>query len=395
LDFKSSPVIVKAVEIAQKLNLRIFLVGGPLRDIFLGKKVLDFDLAISGQVKAFGEKLAQALKGRFIYHPQFLTGKILYADQYVDIAQLRDESYEKPGALPKVKPIADIETDLKRRDFTINAFAYDLLADKIIDPFCGLKDLKEKKIRILHENSFFDDPTRIFRAIRFAKRFNFEIEKKTFILLKKAIKESYLKTISYQRIFHELNLILKEKNFKAMLHQLSRLGVFKKIFLKSLSLKEISQLAKLKKARLAEDLIFAYLLFLLNFKEKKFLKKEIIKIIEDLNSFKKIKRKLLKVKKLSKIYLLLSPFSLNSLKIISLLEPALKAKIKNYQKSKDKKPFINGEELKALIKRGIIKNLKAKDFSQILLYLKLKKIDGKLKNKEEELKAIIKWTQEH
>lgn len=395
LDFKSSPVIVKAVEIAKKLDLRIFLVGGPLRDIFLKKNVLDFDLAVSGKVKEFGEKLAQELKGKFIYHPQFLTGKIVYDDQYVDIAQLRDEIYERPGALPKVKPISDIETDLKRRDFTINAFAYDLLANKIIDPFGGIKDLKEKKIRILHEKSFFDDPTRIFRAIRFAERFRFQIEKQTLILLKKAIKESCLKTISYQRIFHELNLILKEKNFKEMLYQLSRLGVLKKIFNKSLSLKEISQLAKLKKAKLAEELIFAYLLFLLNFKEKSFLKKETIKIIEDLNAFKKIKRKLLKAQRPSRIYLLLSPFSLNSLNIITALAPSLKKKIKNYQKSKDQKPFINGNQLKELIKKGMIKNLREKDFYKILLYLKLKKIDGKLKNKEDELKAIIKWTQEH
>ncbi len=395
LDFKSSPVIIKAVEIAKKLDLKIFLVGGPLRDIFLGKRVLDFDLAISSKVKEFGEELAKELEGKFIYHSQFLTGKILYDDQYIDIAQLRDEIYERPGALPKVKPIADIETDLKRRDFTINAFAYDLLADKIIDPFGGIKDLKEKKIRILHEKSFFDDPTRIFRAIRFAERFRFQIEKQTLILLKRAIKRSCLKTISYQRIFHELNLILKEKNFKEMLYQLSRLGVLKKIFNKSLSLKEISQLAKLKKVKLAEDLIFAYLLFLLSFEEKSFLKKEIIKIIEDLNAFKKIKRRLLKAKRPSKIYLLLSPFSLNSLKIITALEPSLKKKIKNYQKSKDKKPFINGNQLKELIKKGTIKNLKEKDFSKILLYLKLKKIDGKLKNKEDELKAIKKWTQEH
>lgn len=395
LDFKSSPVIIKAVEIAKKLDLKIFLVGGPLRDIFLGKRVLDFDLAISSKVKEFGEELAKELEGKFIYHSQFLTGKILYDDQYIDIAQLRDEIYERPGALPKVKPIADIETDLKRRDFTINAFAYDLLADKIIDPFGGIKDLKEKKIRILHEKSFFDDPTRIFRAIRFAERFRFQIEKQTLILLKRAIKRSCLKTVSYQRIFHELNLILKEKNFKEMLYQLSRLGVLKKIFNKSLSLKEISQLAKLKKVKLAEDLIFAYLLFLLSFEEKSFLKKEIIKIIEDLNAFKKIKRRLLKAKRPSKIYLLLSPFSLNSLKIITALEPSLKKKIKNYQKSKDKKPFINGNQLKELIKKGTIKNLKEKDFSKILLYLKLKKIDGKLKNKEDELKAIKKWTQEH
>lgn len=395
LDFKNSPVIIKAIELAQKLNIKIFLVGGPLRDIFLKKKVLDFDLAISGNVKNFGKMLAKELNGKFIYYPQFLTGKIFYNSNYLDIAHLRDEIYEKPGALPKIIPIDDIETDLKRRDFTINAFAYDLLTNKIIDPFSGIKDLEAKKIRILHLNSFLDDPTRIFRAIRFAERFNFQIKKNTLILLKRAINESYLKTISYQRIFHELRLILKEKNSKKILNDLSQLRIFKKLFSKSISFKEIYQLEKLKKSTLPIELIFVYLLYLLNFKEQKVLKKEEVKIIEDLNFLKKIKRKLLRCQRLSKIYLLLSPFSSHSLKIISFIEPSLKEKIKIYKKIKEKNPFINGTELKKLIQEGVIKNLKEKDFSKVLLHLKLKKINGKVKKKIDEIKEVIKWIQEH
>lgn len=395
MDFKSQPVIAKAIEVAKELNTKIFLVGGPLRDIFLRKKVLDFDLAIKGDVKKFGRMLAERLNGKFIYHPQFLTGKIIYNSNYLDIAHLRDEIYERPGALPKVIPIEDIIIDLKRRDFTINAFAYDLLENKIIDPFSGVDDLKKRKIRILHEKSFIDDPTRIFRAVRFAKRFNFKIEKKTLILLKRAIRESYLNTISYQRVFHELNLILREKKFDRMLLFLSQLGVFKKIFNKSISYSDITQLKRLKRFKIPIEYTFIYLLYLLNFKETKILKKEETKIIEELNYFRKIRRRLLGVKRYSEIYKLLSLFSPSTLKIICALETSLKKKIQLYEKIKEIKPLINGEELKKLLKNGIVKNLKEKDFSKILLHLKLKKIDGKLKNKEEEIKEIIKWTQEH
>lgn len=395
MDFKKQPVIIKAIELAKGLNIKIFLVGGPLRDIFLKKRVLDFDLAIAGDLKKFGNLLAEKLKGKFIYHPQFLTGKVIYNSNYLDIAHLRDEIYERPGALPKVIPIKDIVVDLKRRDFTINAFAYDLLEDKIIDPFSGVRDLKKGIIRILHERSFIDDPTRIFRAIRFAKRFNFKVEKKTLILLKKAIKESYLTTISYQRIFHELNLILKEKKFAKMLFSLSQLGIFKKIFGKSLSYGKIKQLKRLKDFKIPIELVFIYLLYLLNFKKSAILKKEETKVIEELNYFKKIKRRLLKTKRRSEIYQLLSLFSAATLKIIYVLETSLRKKIQIYEEIKEIKPLINGKELKRMLEKKIIKNLKEKDFSKILLNLKLKKIDGELKNKEEEIKEVIKWTQGH
>ncbi|MEO0089337.1 MAG: hypothetical protein ABIK56_02260 [candidate division WOR-3 bacterium] len=395
MDFKNQPAIVGAIKLAKELNIKIFLIGGPLRDIFLGKKVLDFDLAVSGEVRKFGKILAERLNGKFIYHPQFLTGKIIYNSNYLDIAHLRDEIYERPGALPKVIPINDIFTDLKRRDFTINAFAYDLLEDKIIDPFSGIKDLKRKKIKILHEKSFIDDPTRIFRAIRFAQRFNFKIEKKTLVLLKKAIKESYLTTISYQRVFHELNLILKEKKFDKMLSSLSRLGVLKKIFNKSLYHKDIQQLKRLKNFKIPIEFVFIYLLYFLNFKEAKILKKEEAKVIEELNYFKKIKRRLLKTKRYSEIYQLLSLFSSSTLKILYALESSLRKKIKIYEKIKEIKPQIDGKELKKLFEMGVVKNLKEKDFSKILLHLKLKKIDGKLKDKEDEIKEVIKWTRGH
>jgi len=395
LDFKNQPVIVKAVELAREINIKIFLVGGPLRDIFLKKKVIDFDFAINGDVKKFGKMLAERLKGEFVFHPQFLTGKIIYNSNCLDIAHLRDEIYERPGALPKVIPVDDIFVDLKRRDFTINAFAYDLLEDKIIDPFFGINDLKAKIIRVLHEKSFVDDPTRIFRAIRFAKRFNFQIERKTLNLLKKAVKESYLNVVSYQRIFHELNLILKEKKFDKMILSLSQLGILKKIFGKSLSYQEIKELKKLKNFKIPIEWIFIYFLHLLNFEELKILKKEEMKVIKELNYFKQIKRRLSKTNKNSKIYQLLSWLSSPTLKIIYALESSLRKKIQIYKKIKTVEPLIDGKELKKLLAIGTIRNLKEKDFSKVLLHLKLKKIDGKLKNREDEIREIIKWTQKH
>ena len=179
-----------------------YLVGGVVRDLLIGVQGVDLDVAIEGD--------AEALVDVPGYRPErdelFLTGRLDVGDQAIDIAQTRAESYAHPGALPEVRP-ASIEEDLARRDFTVNAMAYPLREDaELLDPHGGLDDLRAGRLRVLHEASFTDDPTRALRAARYAARFGFELDPDTAGLLANA----NLSTVSDDRIQNELRKIAAE-----------------------------------------------------------------------------------------------------------------------------------------------------------------------------------------
>ena len=159
----------------------------------------------------------------------FNTAKIVLGKWTIDIAMARTETYAKPGALPVVTP-GTIKTDLFRRDFTVNAMAICLNPDKygeLIDLYGGMKDLNSKFIRILHENSFIDDATRIWRAIRYEQRLGFQIEPDTLRLLKRDV--PLLKTVGGYRLRRELELVLKEKEPEKALLRADKLGVLKEL----------------------------------------------------------------------------------------------------------------------------------------------------------------------
>jgi tRNA nucleotidyltransferase (CCA-adding enzyme) len=179
-----------------------YLVGGVLRDLLLGAQGVDLDVAIEGDAEALAD-----IPG---YRPErdeyFLTGRLEVGDQVIDIAQARAESYPHPGALPEVRP-ASIEEDVARRDFTVNAMAYPLREDaELLDPHGGLGDLRAGRLRVLHEASFIDDPTRALRAARYAARFGFDIDPDTATLLAQAD----LSTVSDDRVQNELRRIAAE-----------------------------------------------------------------------------------------------------------------------------------------------------------------------------------------
>src|SRR5262249_22611747 len=159
-----------------------YLVGGAVRDLLLGVEGNDLDVVIEGD--------PDVLAGLSGFTPErdslFLTGKLDLGDSAVDVAHARAETYPQPGALPEVRP-ASITEDLDRRDFTANAMALPLApGSELIDPHGGLEDLRAGLLRVLHDRSFVDDPTRALRAARYAARFGFELEPETRRLLEEA-----------------------------------------------------------------------------------------------------------------------------------------------------------------------------------------------------------------
>ncbi len=161
----------------------VYLVGGAVRDLLLGRARGDIDLVVVGDAVT----LATRLGADVVEHERFATAKARLDGHEIDIASARAEAYPQPGALPVVEPAADLEADLARRDFTINAMAIPLQGDReLVDPHGGRADLDAGLLRILHRGSFEDDPTRALRAARYAARFGFEVEPKTLALLRAA-----------------------------------------------------------------------------------------------------------------------------------------------------------------------------------------------------------------
>lgn len=193
--------------VAEGLGLRAYLVGGPVRDAFLGLRVADVDVAVEGDAHAVARALAREVGGRAVLHKDFLTAVVHLADgRHWDVATARRESYPAPGALPVVEP-ASIEDDLRRRDFTINAMAWRLRAEgpaELLDPFGGRGDIQQHLLRALHDQSFVDDPTRIIRAAVYAARLGLVVEAATKKWLAGAVASGALATVSGHRLGEQL-----------------------------------------------------------------------------------------------------------------------------------------------------------------------------------------------
>jgi tRNA nucleotidyltransferase (CCA-adding enzyme) len=179
----------------------IYLVGGAVRDLLLGRDRSDVDVVVEGDVAA----LARALGGEVTEHERFSTAKAAVDGLEVDLARAREETYAAPGALPDVRP-AGLERDLARRDFTVNAMALPLDGGELIDPHGGLADLQAARLRVLHDRSFVDDPTRALRAARYAARFGFGLEPET----ERLLRATDLGTVSADRRNAELRRIAAE-----------------------------------------------------------------------------------------------------------------------------------------------------------------------------------------
>ena len=217
-------------QLAEARRQRVFAVGGFVRDTLLGRENDDVDLMVEGDALELASDVAKTMGGKLITHPKYMTAAIKFADgEKLDIASARKEVYVRSAALPEVAQ-SSLKSDLYRRDFTINSLALRIdshLQAKVIDFFGGQQDLKNRHIRVLHNHSFFDDPTRILRAVRFEQRLGFKIEPHTQSLMKEALKQKVFAQAKPTRLAEELRLCLSEADPARVLERLEKLGVLK------------------------------------------------------------------------------------------------------------------------------------------------------------------------
>lgn len=211
---------------ADALGYNAYLVGGLVRDMILKRDNLDVDIVIEGDGIEFARAFAQDHPARVRSHRKFGTAVLIFPDGFkADVATARIEYYEAPGAPPIVET-SSLKLDLYRRDFTVNTLAIKLNErhyGTLVDYFGAQKDIKEKVLRVLHNLSFVEDPTRMLRAVRFEQRFGFRIGKLTLSLLKNAVKMNWVDGMSSHRILSEFKLILKEPEPLQALHRMNEL----------------------------------------------------------------------------------------------------------------------------------------------------------------------------
>jgi len=230
------PRLIQVLEeigrVADQLGCGAFVVGGFVRDLFLYRSDEDVDIVIEGDGIAFSKNYAKLVGARIHTYEKFGTAVIIFPDGFkIDVASARMEYYKFPAALPVVE-MSSIKLDLFRRDFTMNTLAIQLNSDRfgtLIDFFSARKDIKEKIIRVLHNLSFVEDPTRVFRAIRFEQRFDFTIGKLTAGLIENAVTMDFFRELSGKRVFSELRLILEEENPVAAITRLNDFKLLKVI----------------------------------------------------------------------------------------------------------------------------------------------------------------------
>jgi len=407
---KVMDVLFEAGKLAQSLNFSVFIVGGFVRDLLLGKENFDIDLSVEGDGIFFAKKLAEKLKAHLTLHPEFGTATLYLGEGFkLDIATSRREFYPRPGALPRVEP-ACLKEDLFRRDFTVNAMAisinpYDF--GRLIDFFGGKEDIENARVKVLHSKSFVDDPTRIFRAIRFEQRYGFKIDKDTENLIKEAVEKNFFRYVSGKRIKEELVQILEEDRPDKNLKRIKQLGILKIIHpkLKFTSCKE----------RLLDHLVDAIATYeLLTGKESKrwlvklcllfervtreevedfckkysFTREEKETLLTSCKEWRKIV-KALAVPKIrpSSICFLLDPFPPETLifTMARTKSKIVKKRIIFYLSHLQKiKLETTGEDLKKLGYRP------SPEFSRILEEVKRAKLDGIIGTKEEEIEFIRK-----
>jgi tRNA nucleotidyltransferase (CCA-adding enzyme) len=216
--------------LADEGGVYLYLVGGVVRDLLLKRENWDLDLTVEGNGIAFARLVADRYGAGLAVFERFATARLVFPDGLkMDIATTRRESYAQPAILPTVQP-ASIEEDLSRRDFTINAIAVQLNPrqfGRLLDPYGGKRDLRARTIRVLHAGSFQDDPTRIFRAIRFEQRFGFRLARTSVRLLALAASTNLIQQLSGPRLKNEILLLFAEHDPVRAIARLAQLKLFR------------------------------------------------------------------------------------------------------------------------------------------------------------------------
>lgn len=397
-----------AQEISEKRKEFLYFAGGVVRDYLWAKfykkeipKVKDLDLVLQGNLEGFLEELFKKVKGEILFKSQFLTYKVKINSDgkefLIDFVTARKEIYEDVAKLPKVFP-SDFKEDILRRDFTVNSLIIGLSSPYkgiLIDMVSGIEDLREGLIRPLHVNSFVDDPTRIFRGIRYKVRFNFRFSEEFWIALERCFEVDALKKLSGTRLANELKLyFLKEpeEKLKELLDLTFDLEVLKKAGLKSekkLLFSVIELLRELKEEFNEKE---REKIFLLGFISPDFLENA-FKLgfaeteIKELEGYRKYLENILKNWQKLSLWEKIKVFEripASYLLIFSLWFPEIKKEVIKFLKFYRKiKPELTGEDL---IKFGV---KEGKEIGELLDLLRKERIEGKIKTKEEEKNLII------
>ncbi len=393
---------------ADKIPVNAYVVGGPVRDILLKRKVLDLDIVVEGDAAALARQWAQKISGAVTVHPRFGTATVrLKRGQRIDFATARQEEYPAPGALPVVKA-GFIHDDLFRRDFTINAMALRINQDRfgqLVDEFGGQKDLTSKKVRVLHEQSFRDDPTRLLRAVRFEQRLGFAIEPKTLSLLKKALENDSPDSVKAERYFAEFRKILQEANPSKGLMRLARLDGLK--FLGNQHKMDTGSLGRIernlrsyckKETADPKDVWIVYLMGLVH----RWSEAELSRLGEHFNLTRQDRVSLASLPALQKVFVRLKKRNLKASKVFRLLESfSYEAVVflRSYHADKVAQKYaddflskyrhvslaLNGHDLKKLGLR------EGKLIKVTLDHLLKQKLDGKIKTKKQEQQEAEKF----
>jgi tRNA nucleotidyltransferase (CCA-adding enzyme) len=403
-------------DLADEMNYHTYLVGGFVRDLLLRNENYDIDIVVEGDGIRFAEELARLVSAKMRPHKEFGTAKVIYPEGFsVDIATARLEYYKAPATLPIVEH-SSLKLDLYRRDFTINTLAISLNKNtrgELIDFFGAQRDIKEKTVRVLHSLSFVEDPTRVFRAVRFERRFGFQIGKYTLNLIKNAMRMGFLAKIKGSRMWSELALILSEENPAGIFKRLHELDLLKFVYPglvfdidKTHLFKEMETVIKwyrlLYKDKLNHTLY--YLLGLVDYAPmtdvtefaKKLELSETVrkKIVGEVDKTRRVMAKFgpgVKEMKKSEIFHELGQLGLETQLFLMAKTGSDETKkiISNYITYADSfKPLLTGKHLQQMgIKEGPV-------FREILDALKDAKIDRSLATREQEIEFVHAYMQE-
>ena len=429
LPFRHRIVYDKVTQTSQDENKTAYLVGGIVRDLFLGRQNFDLDFVCTDHAHYLARMLSAVFKAtlqiesvKLTTHDKFGTARLdlVFSDAsiqkqvennpesdateiHLDLATARTEIYAYPAALPQVHFPASLDEDLYRRDFTINALALIPVSKglKLTDPFNGLDDLKMGYLRVLHSRSFVDDPTRILRGIRFAARFGYTFEPETELLLRSALAGGYLQKLSAERVRNEILLILRENRPEIAFQLLKDYNILPVINplleWNDTSTQLFRELRSNLGSKISSAAYFAGLTYLLQ-------PNQVQKIVSELRFFDSNEKIPVQVSQLWNVIQkdLLNPYILNS-QLYSLLHsfddyalevgsalfeihnlPEIATKINFYlEELKSKKPKLGGDFLLELgLKRGPL-------FGQLLSELQNAVLDGLVSSRSEEEAFIL------
>lgn len=396
-----SPLILKLLKEAGKkaegLGLKLYMVGGVVRDLFLGRPNYDLDMVVEGDAIALAQEMAEESQAKLTTHPRFGTATLRFTGFSLDFTTARSETYASPGALPTVKP-GMIKDDLIRRDFSINAMAISLTPQdfgELLDLYHGRDDLKNGLIRILHSNSFTDDATRILRAIRYEQRLGFKLETETRRLLCRDA--SLLNTISGDRIRHEFyRLLMDEDKPERFFRRAQKLDVLNKLHpaLKGNGWlgNKFAMARQVYKRIGPTPIYFCLLVYHMTEKEaEQFMYRLNMPkgLAEAMRHTLKLKPKLHRLAdpklKPSDIYQLLHDYTTQAIRTnaVATDSPIVSQRLKLYlNKLSYVKPLLNGDDLK---KMGILEGPKV---GELLKTLHKARLNGEVKTKEDEEKLV-------